>query len=89
MGIKRDAEEILDFIYEEYVGGIEITLESILLYKSDWDSLRVDRALRYLKDIGFIDVVFMVGYVDKAQNMLFNKITIDGIDFVERAHELE
>jgi len=83
MGIKQDAGEILYFMYEDYVKDRNAITPKTLLRITNWQGSRIDKAIKYLKDIGAISIVLTMGNVDGVQNFIFRGITPIGIDIIE------
>jgi len=83
MSIKEDAFELLKFIYDEYVGNRRITINQLLEKFSEWEGHRIDRAVKYLRDIEAIEIILTLGNTNGLQNFVFRKITPKGISLIE------
>lgn len=86
MGIQKDAGEILLFIYEKYVKDEAVTPEK-LVNETGWDGKRLDRAIKYLKDIGAVYMTFSFGSFKGLQNFVMQGLTPVGINIVENQKE--
>lgn len=84
MTIQGDAEAVMKFMYEEYVNSREISPQSIRQKFSQWGGDRIDRAIKYLRDDGSIEIILMLGSVDGVQNFILKKMTPSGIQGVEK-----
>ena len=63
MGIQKDAGEILIFIYEKYIENDLRKLQSEQIVKeTGWNIGRVRRAVKYLSDMGLVDVYYQDKY---------------------------
>lgn len=89
MGIQKDAGEILLFIYDSYVNDRGSVNAQRLLDETQWDGKRIDRAIKYLKDMGAIDIVLTLGNVNGVQNFIMKKLTPLGINTVENQPEFK
>ena len=89
MGIQKDAGEILLFMYDKYVNDDEKVNAEILLETTKWEGNRIDRAIKYLKDIGAIDIILTLGNVKGIQHFILKKITPLGINTVENQPEFK
>ncbi|MBI4454110.1 hypothetical protein HY636_05700, partial [Candidatus Woesearchaeota archaeon] len=61
MTIKGDAGEILLFMYDYYVNDKGSVNPEKLLETTKWEGNRIDRAVKYLKEIGAIDIILTMG----------------------------
>ncbi len=89
MTIKLDAGEILLFIYDSYVNNKPKPNAQILLDETKWEGNRIDRAVKYLKEIGAIDIVLTMGNHQGVQYFILKKITPLGINTVEDQPEFK
>ncbi len=88
MGVQHDAGEILLFLYKSYINGQQINAKK-LLETTGWSGNRIDRALKYLKDIGAIDLILTLGNIGGIQNFIFKGLTPTGINIVENQKEFK
>lgn len=80
MSIQKDADEILQFIYDEYVKhNVRVGPSHLLKKFSEWDGPQLDRAVKYLRDVGDIDIILTLGNQNGLQNFILRKITPQGI----------
>ena len=89
MGIQKDAGEILLFMYDKYINDDEKVNAEVLLDTTKWEGNRIDRAIKYLKDIGAIDIILTLGNVKGVQHFILKKITPLGINIVENQLEFK
>ena len=89
MGIQNDAGQILLFIYDGYVNNKTKPNAQILLDETKWDGRRIDRAIKYLKDLEALELIFMVGQIKGLQIFILKKITPLGINIVENKPEFK
>jgi len=83
MTIKSDAGEILLFMYDFYVNDKGSVNPEKLLETTKWEGNRIDRAVKYLKEIRAIDIVLTMGNHQGVQHFILKKITPLGINTVE------
>ncbi len=85
MGIIEDSHIVLRFIYDEYIDKNERVNPRKLLdkFEQEWEGKRIDRAIKYLRDIGAIEIILTMGNVDGVQNFIMRKLTPRGIEIVE------
>jgi len=87
MGIQEDGNKILEFAYDEYINDRGSINPRKLIDKfgpEGWDGKRIDRAVKYLKNIGAIDIILTMGNVDGVQTFIMKELTPDGIKMVEK-----
>jgi len=89
MTIKSDAGEILLFMYDCYVNDKSSINPEILLETTKWQGNRIDRAVKYLKEIGAIDIILTMGNHQGVQHFILNKITPLGINTIENQPEFK
>lgn len=89
MGIKKDAGEILLFIYDCYVNDKDSVNPEKLLETTKWEGNRIGRAVKYLKEIGAIDITLLLGENKGIQNFIFEKIPPKGIHMIETKPEFK
>ena len=89
MGIQKDAGEILLFMYDRYVNDDSKVNAEVLLDTTKWEGNRIDRAIKYLKDIGAIDIILTLSNVKGVQHFILKKITPLGINIVENKPEFK
>lgn len=89
MTINEDAGKILLFIYNSYVNNQTKLNAQILLDETKWEGNRIDRAVKYLKEIGAIDIVLTIGNHQGVQHFILKKITPLGINTVEDQPEFK
>lgn len=82
MGIRNDAGKIFQIIYQQYLNKERVNAE-ILLEKSGMGGEEIDRAIKYLKDLGVIEVIHTLGNFNGVQNFIFRKIRPEGINIAE------
>ncbi|MBN1275497.1 hypothetical protein JXA12_04375 [Candidatus Woesearchaeota archaeon] len=82
--IQEDALFILDTIYSLYANDQSIQATTLINHFKDWEGKRINKALRFLNDEGYIDLKFMLGNTKGVQNFLFKKITNEGIKLIEK-----
>ena len=82
MGIKEDSGKILKYLYDQYVTENSVDANN-LIEETSWDGKRIDRSLKYLKDINAIKITLFFGNVSGLQNFNFDKMTPDGISIIE------
>ena len=80
MTIQEDAIEILDYIYSEYVNNNRLVGTTELLTNFDnYGGNRIDRAIKFLRDERFIDIILLLGNDRGLQNFILRKINPSGI----------
>lgn len=87
MGIQDDANKLLNYIYKEYVNHGKTIDPTTLLAEfktKGWDGKRIDRAIKYLKNIRAIDITLMLGNQEGVQNFILGGLTPEGIKKVEK-----
>ncbi|MBI5871990.1 hypothetical protein HZB88_02795 [archaeon] len=89
MTIKGDAGEILLFMYDWYVNDKGSANPDKLLETTKWEGNRIDRAIKYLRDIGAIDIVLDMDNHQGVQHFILKKITPLGINTVEDQPEFK
>ncbi|MBI3033182.1 hypothetical protein HYY69_06920 [Candidatus Woesearchaeota archaeon] len=89
MTIKGDAGEILLFMYDYYVNDKGSVNPEKLLETTKWEGNRIDRAVKYLKEIGAIDIILTMGNHQGVQHFILKKITPLGINTVEDQPEFK
>jgi len=89
MGIQKDAGEILLFMYDKYVNDDREANAEVLLDTTKWEGNRIDRAIKYLKDMGAIDIILTLGNIKGVQHFILKKITPSGINIVENKPEFK
>ncbi len=89
MGIQNDSGKILLFIYDSYVNNKAKPNAKILLDETKWDGKRIDRAIKYLKDLGVIELIFTAGQIKGLQIFILKKINPIGINIVENQPEFK
>ena len=89
MGIQEDAGKILLFIYDSYVNNKAKPNAQILLDETKWDGKRIDRAIKYLKDLGALELIFTAGQINGLQIFILNKVTPLGINIIENKPEFK
>lgn len=82
MTIQRDAGELLHYFYKEYLNDNKVEANK-LIDETQWDGLRLDRAVRYLKDINAIKINYFLGNVKGLQNLSVDGLTPMGMQIVE------
>ena len=88
-GIQEDSGKILLFIYDSFINNKPKLNAQILLEETKWDGNRIDRAVKYLKGIGAIDIVLTMGNHQGVQHFILKKITPLGINAVEDQPEFK
>jgi len=88
MGIQQDSGEILLFLYKSYVDDQHVDAKK-LLETTKWNGARIDKALKYLKDIGAIELILALGNVEGVQNFILRGLTPAGINIVENQKEFK
>ncbi|MBI4044541.1 MAG: hypothetical protein HY392_02435 [Candidatus Diapherotrites archaeon] len=76
------------FIYRNYLKDESVTPEK-LIQETSWDGKRIDRAIKYLKDIGALDIILSLGNFKGVQNFIIRGLTPDGINIVENQKEFK
>ena len=89
MTIQEDAGKILLFVYDCYVSNKSKPNTQILLDETKWDGKRIDRAIKYLKDLGALEIIFTAGQIKGLQMFILKKITPMGINIVENQPEFK
>ena len=64
-------------------------MQKELLDETGLDGKRIDRAIKYLKDIGAIDIVLTCENVNGVQNFIMKKLTPYGINIIENQPEFK
>ncbi|MBI3034092.1 hypothetical protein HYY72_02940, partial [Candidatus Woesearchaeota archaeon] len=70
MTIKGDAGEILLFMYDCYVNDKGSVNPEELLKTTKWEGNRIDRAVKYLKEIGAIDIILIMSNHQGVQHFI-------------------
>ena len=82
MGIQHNAGKIFDLIFKLYIRKESITPRKILeITKMPGED--IDRAIKYLKALGIIDITLTFGNYKNLQNFVFIGIPPRGINIVE------
>ena len=89
MTIKGDAGEILLFMYDCYVNDKGSVNPERLLETTQWEGNRIYRAVKYLKEVGAIDIILTMGNHQGVQHFILKKITPLGINIVENKPEFK
>jgi hypothetical protein len=89
MGIKHDAGEVLVYIYHQYENDAEVNVDGLFEQFPEWDSKRIDRALKYLKELNLVKITLMCGNKNGLQNFVFSKLTPEGINAIEDKPEFQ
>ena len=90
MGIQKDAEEILVYLYRERVAGKSIPQQEEIIKITKWDSIRVILALKYLVNKRWVygeDIQTMGEVVEDL--IMINDISPEGIDVIENQKEFK
>src|SRR3989344_1492981 len=82
MGIQNDAGEILNFFYKEYLDNRNVDAHK-LLTETGWEGNRLDRTIKYLKDLNLVKLQLYMGNQSGLQNFSFIGLTPEGIQTVE------
>lgn len=82
MGILKDAGEILFFVYKEYTTGNEQISSNNVIETTKWEKGRVNRAVRYLDDIGGIKMISQGNKPDE-YHFIIRKVEPHGIHIIE------
>jgi len=88
MGIQQDAGEILLYAYKSYIKDESINANK-LLETTGWEGNRIDRAIKYLKDLDAIQIIHTMRNVNGVQNFIFRSLTPIGINIIENKPEFE
>ena len=83
MGIKKDAGELLVFMYNKYIEGDGKIDEVIVKEATKWDAGRINRAIDYLEDIDAIKIIKFTGQTEGLRNFVITDIKKTGIDMIE------
>ncbi len=91
MTIQEDSGKILLFIYDSCINNKPKPNARILLDETNWDGKRIDRAIRYLNDMGAIDVIFTADnrMYSGLTRFILKEITSLGINIVENKPEFK
>ena len=84
MGIQKDAEEVLVYIYKKYVEGLENLKISEIEKVTGWGLPKVTRATKYLSDKKLVELCWFAGETETTLN-----ITSEGIDVIETPKEFK
>lgn len=88
MGIQSDAGEILVYFYKMYLENRQVNAQ-MLINETKWSGTKLDHALKYLKDIGAINIILTMGNVDGLQNFILTGLTPIGINIIENKKQFE
>ncbi len=90
MGIQKDAEELLVFIYKRKLAGEEMPIEKELLDITGWDKHRIFIAIEYLVNIGFVKGQSLKGTGTTVTQFAYvSDILPAGIDLLEDDEKFE
>lgn len=89
MGIQKDAGKILAFIYSNYVNKNSSVNPKMLIEITKWDGNRIDRAIKYLNDLGAVDIILTIGNYKGVQDFIMKRLTPLGIQMVENQKEFK
>lgn len=84
MGIQKDAEEILVYIYKKYIQHSEVPSIKEMLEETRWNYDRIKRAILYLKEKDLIDGISLAD-----GSFITTKITANGIDVIENQNKFK
>lgn len=82
MGIQNNAGKILKIIYHRYLED-EIIEPKVLVKELELPGRDIDKAIKYLKDLGLIDIAHTMGNYEGVQNFVFKTLTPSGINVIE------
>jgi hypothetical protein len=83
MTVKKDAGELLKFMYDRYTqGSLKIASQDVI-NETDWEATRINNAIDFLKDIGALKIVLSVGNTGGVKNFFVHGLTPVGIDMIE------
>lgn len=88
--IREDSGNLLLFIYEHKINDKEMFDQNQLLKETDWNKVRLNNAVQYLIESGFVegDIVKGVGST-KVQVTVISDITPLGINIIEAESEFK
>ena len=89
MTIQEDSGKILLFVYDCYVNNKSKPNPKILFETTQWDGRRIDRSIKYLKELEAIEIILTAGQINGLQTFIFRKITPLGINIVENKPEFK
>lgn len=90
MTLKEDSGKLLLYIYKCRIQGNEMLNSSHLLNETGWDKNRLNSALQYLVERGYINGHVIKGLGStKVQDVIINDITSDGTDIIEDQPEFK
>jgi hypothetical protein len=88
MGIQTDAGEVLVYFYKMYLESKQVNTQ-MLIDETKWPGNKLDRAVKYLKDIEALNIILTMGNVDGLQNFILTGLTPIGINIVENKKQFE
>jgi carbamoylphosphate synthase large subunit len=84
MGIQKDAGELLAYIYSRYTQDVNGTGRADIENESKWNTGRIDRAIKYLRELDLIDIMVYLGdHKSSSYGFRIGGLTPQGIDIVE------
>ena len=89
MGIKKDAGEIVLFFYKRKVNGEKTPGLQEIIDETGWEGHRLENALSYCEDNGFIASSKTMGNINGVQTRVIKGLTSSGIDIVENTETEE
>ena len=85
MGIQKDAGELLAYIYNRYTQDVNWTGRADIENETKWDKGRIDRAIKYLRDLNLISNIidYLGDHKSSSPGFRIGGLTPQGIDIVE------
>lgn len=84
MGVQKDAGKLLRYIYDRYIieSSLSISPNDVINY-TEWVAARIDKAIEYLNDSGFLKIAFIMGTTEGVKTFTIHGVTPSGIDIIE------
>jgi hypothetical protein len=90
MGIRKDAGEILIFVYNEYTQDAhKIIVPTLVKNTTKWESKRINQAITYLEDLGALKIDNYIGMVEGVHNFRIRGMYPFGIHMIEEESEFK
>jgi hypothetical protein len=84
MGIKKDAGELLVYVYSQYTQDVNWITRKNVETETGWDTGRINRAIEYLRDLNLTKIMFYLGSVESpSYGFGIRGLTPKGIDIIE------
>jgi len=83
VGMEADADELRQIIYREHASGNSRIDPQKIIDTTHWDSGRINRAIRYLRDLNHVEIEILLGNVNGVANFVITGLTPVGNQLLE------